>query len=193
MIRSTFSPAISPASLVAVRWESLKYAGTVITASVTSSPRYASASRFSFCSTRAEISWAVYRLPSTLPVSGNLHCVSPMCRLTERTVRSTLVTACRLATSPTSTSPFLANATTDGVVRAPSVLVMTVGSPPSRTETTEFVVPRSIPTARAMALSSLRVPDPGADTRHRESGQGPQASLSRNPRFHLFTSFWGGG
>jgi hypothetical protein len=29
-------------------------------------------------------------------------------------------------------------------------LGMTVGSPPSRTATTEFVVPRSIPTARAM-------------------------------------------
>ncbi|SFY53883.1 hypothetical protein STEPF1_07174 [Streptomyces sp. F-1] len=86
-----------------------------------------------------------------------------MYRLTERAVRSTLVTACRLATSPTRTSPFLANATTDGVVLAPSVLVMTVGSPPSRTETTELVVPRSIPTERAMAdllVSSLphRVP-----------------------------------
>ena len=78
----------------------------------------------------------------------------PMWRLTERMVRSTLVTACRLATSPTSTSPFLANATTDGVVRAPSALAMTVGSPPSRTETTELVVPRSMPTARAMGSTS---------------------------------------
>src|SRR6478752_522964 len=65
-------------------------------------------------------------------------------------VRSMLVTACRLATSPTRTSPDLANATTDGVVRAPSALGMTVGSPPSRTATTLFVVPRSMPTARAM-------------------------------------------
>src|SRR5438128_960030 len=73
-----------------------------------------------------------------------------MWRLTDRIVRSTLVTACRLATSPTSTSPDLAKATTDVVVRAPSALAMMVGSPPSRTETTEFVVPRSIPTARAM-------------------------------------------
>jgi hypothetical protein len=39
MIRLTVSPAISPASLVAWRWLSLKYAGTVITASVTVSPR----------------------------------------------------------------------------------------------------------------------------------------------------------
>ena len=82
----------------------------------------------------------------------------PMWRLTERMVRSTLVTACRLATSPTSTSPFLAKATTDGVVRAPSAFAMTVGSPPSRTATTEFVVPRSIPTARAMVCTSSCVP-----------------------------------
>ena len=75
-----------------------------------------------------------------------------MWRLTDRMVRSTLVTAWRLATSPTSTSPFLAKATTDGVVREPSALAMTVGSPPSRTETTELVVPRSIPTARAMVF-----------------------------------------
>src|SRR5437667_6725689 len=74
----------------------------------------------------------------------------PMWRLTDRTVRSTLVTACRFATSPTRTSPFLAKATTEGVVRDPSALAMTVGSPPSRTETTEFVVPRSIPTGRDM-------------------------------------------
>ena len=40
---------------------------------------------------------------------------------------------------------------TEGVVRAPSALGMTVGSPPSSTATTEFVVPRSIPTARAMS------------------------------------------
>ena len=85
-----------------------------------------------------------------LPVSGKRQCASPMWRLTDRAVRSTFVTACRLATSPTSTSPFLAKATTDGVVRAPSALAMTVGSPPSSTLTTEFVVPRSIPTARAI-------------------------------------------
>ena len=38
-MRRTFSPAISPASLVAWRSASEKYAGTVITASVTGSPR----------------------------------------------------------------------------------------------------------------------------------------------------------
>jgi hypothetical protein len=35
-------------------------------------------------------------------------------------------------------------------VREPSEFATTVGSPPSKTQTTEFVVPRSIPTARAM-------------------------------------------
>src|SRR5512134_881688 len=64
MMRSTFSPAISPASLVACRWASLKYAGTVMTASVTFSPRYSSASRLSLPRMRAEISCAVYFLSS---------------------------------------------------------------------------------------------------------------------------------
>ena len=39
MMRSTSRPAILPASLVAWRWLSVKYAGTVMTASVTFSPR----------------------------------------------------------------------------------------------------------------------------------------------------------
>ncbi|CAB4988208.1 unannotated protein [freshwater metagenome] len=73
-----------------------------------------------------------------------------MCRLTERIVRSTFVTDWRLATSPTRTSPFLAKATIEGVVRAPSELAITVGSPPSRTDTQLLVVPRSIPTALAI-------------------------------------------
>src|SRR5215218_163524 len=76
----------------------------------------------------------------------------PMWRLTERIVRSGFVMAWRLATSPTSTSPFLAKATTEGVVRPPSALAMTTGSPASSTETTEFVVPRSIPTALGIRL-----------------------------------------
>ncbi|EAR26013.1 hypothetical protein A20C1_09039 [marine actinobacterium PHSC20C1] len=75
--------------------------------------------------------------------------------MTDAIVRSTLVTAWRFAVSPTRTSPSLVNATTDGVVRIPSAFAMTVGSPPSRTATTEFVVPRSIPTARAMCSYSL--------------------------------------
>ena len=84
-----------------------------------------------------------------------------MWRLTERMVRSGLVMAWRFATSPTSTSPFFENATTDGVVREPSAFAMTVGSPPSRTLTTELVVPRSIPTAFAMWISVSHGVPPG--------------------------------
>ena len=56
MIRSTSSPAILPASFVACLCASLKYAGTVITAFVTVSPKYASAVAFKFCKIIAEIS-----------------------------------------------------------------------------------------------------------------------------------------
>ena len=79
----------------------------------------------------------------------------PMWRFTDRIVRSGLVIAWRLATSPTRTSPVFENATTDGVVRFPSALGMTTGSPASRTETTEFVVPRSMPTALGMGVRLL--------------------------------------
>src|SRR5438105_9742092 len=99
---------------------------------------------------RALISWELYFLPSI----SVLHVV-PMWRLTDRIVRSGLVMAWRLATSPTSTSPFFAKATTDGVVREPSALGMTTGSPAWKTQTTELVVPRSIPTAFTMDCSLL--------------------------------------
>ncbi len=77
-----------------------------------------------------------------------------MWRLIDRNVRSGLVIAWRLATSPTSTSPAFEKATTDGVVREPSALGMTTGSPASSTATTELVVPRSIPTALGMEIIS---------------------------------------
>ena len=56
-----------------------------------------------------------------------------------------LVTAWRLATWPTRRSPAWAKPTTEGVVRAPSALAITLPSEPSMTETTLLVVPRSIP------------------------------------------------
>src|ERR671939_429201 len=93
-----------------------------------------------------------------------------MCRFTERMVRSTLVTAWFLADWPTRTSPFLAKATTDGVVREPSALAMTVGSPPSRTATTEFVVPRSMPTARAICCVPLWSSGSLGSSPHRRRG-----------------------
>src|SRR5947209_9701882 len=73
-----------------------------------------------------------------------------MNRVIEKTVFSGLVTACRLAGVPTNRWPSLVKATTLGVVRPPSALGMTVGSPPSITAMHEFVVPRSMPITFAM-------------------------------------------
>ena len=58
-----------------------------------------------------------------------------MKRLIEEMVFSGFVTDWRFAGAPTSRWPSFANATTDGVVRPPSALGMTVGSPPSSTAT----------------------------------------------------------
>ena len=68
-----------------------------------------------------------------------------MNRLMENTVLFGLVMAWRLAGLPILRSPPSVKATTDGVVRCPSLLMMTVGWLPSITATHEFVVPRSIP------------------------------------------------
>src|SRR5512147_370065 len=62
--------------------------------------------------------------------------------------------AWRRASWPTRRSPVSVKATTDGVVRLPSLLGTTDGSPPSHTAITELVVPRSMPTAFAMRNSS---------------------------------------
>src|SRR5438270_3035940 len=78
-----------------------------------------------------------------------------MKRLIEKIVFCGLVTACRLATVPTSRSPEGANATTEGVVRPPSAFSITVGSPPSSTAMHELVVPRSMPMVLAMCACSL--------------------------------------
>ena len=66
MIRLTSRPAIRPASLVAWRCVSSKYAGTVMTASVIFSPVYASASDLSFCRIIALISGGLYVLSPIL-------------------------------------------------------------------------------------------------------------------------------
>src|SRR6478609_12072055 len=75
-----------------------------------------------------------------------------MKRLIEKIVLSGLVTACRRARRPTRRSPPEVSATTEGVVRSPSALGITIGSPPSMVATTELVVPRSIPIIRAIRL-----------------------------------------
>src|SRR6185503_1343277 len=120
----------------------------------------------------AEISGGVYRLPwistaaSPLGPSTTLYGSRlasswtslkrrPISRLIEKMVCLGLVTAWRLATWPTSRSPSLVKATTEGVVRPPSALGMTTGSPPSITATTELVVPRSIP----MVLEAMSTPE----------------------------------
>src|SRR5580704_14502685 len=71
-------------------------------------------------------------------------------------VFSGLVTAWRFATWPTSRSPVFVIATTEGVVRVPSWLGITTGSPPCITDTTEFVVPKSIPIILLMLSFSFR-------------------------------------
>src|SRR5262245_10037403 len=78
-----------------------------------------------------------------------------MKRLIEKIVRCGFVTAWRLAGAPTRRAPFSWNATTEGVRREPSRFWMTFTSPPSITETTEFVVPRSMPTILVCLLISL--------------------------------------
>ena len=161
-----------PASFVASRWALLKYAGTVITASVTGSPRNASASARSFWRIIALISGGAYCLPSTETRASPLAPCStaygtivissetsshlrPMKRLMEKIVFSGFVTCWRRAGAPTSRCPSFVNATTDGVVRPPSAFGMTVGSPPSRTAIQEFVVPRSMPIVLAMMVVVL--------------------------------------
>src|SRR3954454_6712093 len=78
-----------------------------------------------------------------------------MKRLIDKTVLVGLVTAWRFATVPTRRSPLCVKATTDGVVRPPSLFSMTVGSPPSSTAMHELVVPRSIPMVFAMWCAPL--------------------------------------
>ncbi len=73
-----------------------------------------------------------------------------MNRLIEKIVFWGFVTCWRFAGAPTSRWPSRPNATTDGVVRPPSALGMTVGSDPSSTAMQELVVPRSIPMVLAM-------------------------------------------
>src|SRR3954451_17444919 len=79
-----------------------------------------------------------------------------MKRLTEEIVASGLRMAWRLATWPTRRWPSSVKATTDGVVRLPSALGITSAWPPSITAaTTELVVPKSMPTAFAIAFAPL--------------------------------------
>ena len=75
-----------------------------------------------------------------------------MYRLMLDTVRPEFVAIWRFAAPPTRRSPSLVKATTLGVVRSPSALVITTGLPPSTTATQELVVPRSIPITLLIVL-----------------------------------------
>ena len=78
-----------------------------------------------------------------------------MWRLTDRIVRSGFVIGLALGDLAHQDLAVLREADHRGVVREPSAFGITTGSPASSTDTTEFVVPRSIPTARAICVSSF--------------------------------------
>mmetsp|Transcript_21761 Transcript_21761/g.68166 ORF Transcript_21761/g.68166 Transcript_21761/m.68166 type:complete len:528 (+) Transcript_21761:810-2393(+) len=167
MMRRTSSPAIFPASFVACRCESLKYAGTVTIALLTLRPRKPSAVSFillstmeptwlglsfvpSLISTQASadesaltILYGTSPFTATTSASSNLR---PISRFVAYSVLSGFVTAWRLACCPTSRDPSSLNATMLGVVLAPSAFSITRAFLPSMIATQLFVVPRSIPT-----------------------------------------------
>ena len=80
-------------------------------------------------------------LPTCLASSSTSDIFLPINLYTEKKVFSGFTTACLLAICPTSLSPFLVYATTDGVVLCPSALVTIVGFPPSMAATALLVVP----------------------------------------------------
>src|SRR3989449_3092517 len=152
--RWTSRPAIFPASLVACRWLSLKYAGTVITACVTLSLRNASASVLIFRRIIALISCGVYVFPSIVTLKS-----VPILRLICMSVRSGFRTACRFAGSPPMICPAFVNATPYRSIFppyvGPSPLGIIVRGPPSMYAASESVVPRSIPMILAIFLTFL--------------------------------------
>ena len=85
-------------------------------------------------------------LPTSLASSSTSDIFIPINLFTEKKVFSGFTTACLLAIFPTSLSPFLVYATTDGVILCPSALVTIVGFPPSMAATALLVIPKSIPT-----------------------------------------------
>src|SRR4051794_39382543 len=105
-------------------------------------------------------------------------------------VASGLRIACRLATWPTRRWPSSVKATTDGVVRPPSAFGTTSACPPSIVAaTTEFVVPRSMPTALAItaplvldlplaALAGRAAREKGKGRRARPDGARVRSSTS---------------
>ena len=81
-------------------------------------------------------------------------------------VPAELVVACRRAAMPTSRSPSSENATTDGVVRAPSLFSITRAVLPSMTATHELVVPKSMPMTSPVTFSRPRVEEENGAAQH---------------------------
>merc|ERR1712093_555224 len=139
---------MAPASLVAWRWESLKYAGTVTTTSLTSLPMKAAAVSFILVSTMEEISSAekvlVSPLKSTWILGVSLsemilkgQCLAsdcttgseylrPMRRLASKIVFRGFMAHWFLAASPMRRSVSV-KATYEGVVRLPWSLAIICG------------------------------------------------------------------
>src|SRR5581483_1046925 len=150
-MRSTVKPASSPAALVALRCASLKYAGTVITARVTSRSSARSASAFSFFKISAEICSG-----ENSPARVRTFSRVPIRRLIDAIVFCGSSARIRLGARPTIASPFAGKCTTDGVSRSPSASASKSGKPASIAPMSEFVVPRSMPTMSDISIRRLR-------------------------------------
>ena len=148
-MRTTSRPASCPASRVAWRWVSLKYAGTVMTAFPTGRPNSASATSRSFLRIIAEISCGRKLCGPSLTVVS-----SPILRFTERAVRSGAITAWLRAALPTKSRPSSARPTTLGRIGSPSTS-STRGRPSSTMATSLLVVPRSMPTITSVGILGL--------------------------------------
>ena len=146
MMRMQLMPAMTAASLVAWRCESLKYAGTVTTAFFTSLPRNASATSFIFTRIMDEISSAEnsfcspwnsteimgFSASPDLTLNGQSlmsawtcgsEYLRPMRRFASNTVLTGFIAVWFFAASPMRRSESV-NATYEGVVRAPMSLAM---------------------------------------------------------------------
>src|SRR6266700_4095595 len=171
-----------------------------MTASVTGSPKYASAVFFRSCRIIEEICSGVYSLPRTftLTISSAPPVISygtifsswatslwrrPMNRLIEKIVFLGLVICWWRAVWPTRISPLSVKATTEGVRRLPCELMRTFGWSPSITATTLLVVPRSIPTIFAMIAPS-KSPLPAAGE-HRQYAKVMPPTDATNPLYLL--------
>src|SRR5262249_13291723 len=138
------------------------------------SAKNASARCFRSRRTNAEISGGVYSLsprpirttPPASPLTRNGKCSAscrtssrplPMNRLIEYAVRCASVSRRRCASRPTRIAPSSPTETTDGTRASPPASRITTGTPSFTYATSEFVVPRSMPTTLLMMPNRSRV------------------------------------